>query len=808
MIKKIVLFAVMLISVAALAQEGPKSPRKILMEKADSCKSRNNYREALDIYEQVCEKYPDMAGFLSKDIQECKDKIKEPDQKKRNEESRKTTSDKSSVKKEEPKLELSEQAFYIFPEGTSKDLTVVCNNGWEISYCPPWCNVIRQTKDYLSLMFKENLTGVKRSDVIRISSGKLNKTITLAQDPMPEIKQKNCKVFFRTTPKNVEITILDSHVYRDYASHSFDLTPGEHRVTFNKLGYEPLDTLLLIPEAKDNNMMILDIAMKPTFGILCPVISLGDDHLISGDHPKAIFMIDGNYIDLDGELRARSFDSSEGVVNGVLYKGGCIPLEEGVYSVTVTAAGYKPIEEQVVVKKGESITFNKELELITGELLFHNLKNTDDADVYVEDLGIVVGKVEDTLRLPVGMHTVRLIKDGYICDNGDMMIDIKRDAPVEIKVSMTRVVTCMVSTENKMEEVRVNGDVIDFQAPEHIFPLKEGNEYVIKVSKEGYWPYTVKINPGQNDTLIDLRGIRLEQLSPVTIRTNEPGLYIHLYKKDIIAAKKRNPSKDDDCPMGPDFADMKAPMDDDEITLYIPKADYKMQMFRMPGMKELAYKGSLNFTKDKDHFTVQPAPKRNFLIFGLDYSLLKTPLGNSSQATAPFVGTAWLGQFKFIAPGLSTNIIKASIIDCKNMPVPEEIKPKDSGKLMFGASMLFLNYDFRVGGGFCQYGDVNLLMSYSWYPSFKTIIPMSHFSGHEVFGGLELSSRIKVFNINLRAGFQYLKGHRNFYQRSNNAYKIEERFLSSRFNRTMFVVTAGFAIGTKKANGRNIARVF
>ena len=92
---------------------------------------------------------------------------------------------------------------------------------------------------------------------------------------------------------------------------------------------------------------------------------------------------------------------------------------------------------------------------------------------------------------------------------------------------------------------------------------------------------------------------------------------------------------------------------------------------------------------------------------------------------------------------------------------------------------------------------------------FTVMLPMSHFSGHEVFGGLEISSRIKVLNVNLRAGLHYLGGDRNYYQEDNKTITAtEDKFTSAPFNQTMFVVTAGFSLGSKKANGRNIARLF
>jgi len=66
-----------------------------------------------------------------------------------------------------------------------------------------------------------------------------------------------------------------------------------------------------------------------------------------------------------------------------------------------------------------------------------------------------------------------------------------------------------------------------------------------------------------------------------------------------------------------------------------------------------------------------------------------------------------------------------------------------------------------------------------------------------------------VINLNVRAGLQYFNGSRNYFQDDGKKMtEIQDKFVRSPFEQMMFVVTAGFSLGSKKANGRNVARIF
>ena len=217
-------------------------------------------------------------------------------------------------RKPAPVLSLNTRSFHIPPAGTSREIIVTSNNPWEVEYIPEWCEVVTKTDNYVVVKFLENATGAGREEQIRIVSGNLNQVLFITQDPMPVLEKEKCKVFFRCIPENVRITILDSHVYNDLSSHSYDLKEGKHTVIFSKFGYQRLDTTFVIKPSQDNTMSVMDIEMKPTFGILTPSVSLEDTPLISGQASDIRFYIDGQYVDLNDEMRARSFDTDEGII--------------------------------------------------------------------------------------------------------------------------------------------------------------------------------------------------------------------------------------------------------------------------------------------------------------------------------------------------------------------------------------------------------------------------------------------------------------------------------------------------------------
>lgn len=786
-LSKIFLSAVICLTCLSMLPASAQDYRD-MFKKALDARNDGKPEKALPIFEYISANAPDddpHKSIAATQAKECRKTI--------------------ASRKPAPVLSLNTRSFHIPPAGTSREILVTSNNPWEVEYVPEWCEVVTKTNNYVLVKFYENATGAGREEQLRIVSGDLNQVVFITQDPMPIMEKEKCRVFFRCIPENVRISILDSHVYNDLSSHSYDLKEGKHKVTFSKFGYKRLDTTFVIKPSQDNTLSVMDITMEPTFGILTPTVSLENTPLISDQMPEIRFYVDGQYVDLTDETRARSFDSDEGIIYSSLYKGGKIPLKPGAYTIKATAPHYQDYEKEIFIREGETMPMDIKLELTAGYLTVHDMGNAEGAAIYDLNSGVLLGTVGEKHKLTVGEHLIAINKPGYDCDNGMLTVDIKENAVVDAKVSMTRTVVCRVSTTNTMETVYVNGEMIEFHPDFHEFLLKEGQKYDLKVTKEGFWPYTETFVVGpEEDTIRRFEGITLKAASPIKIRTNEPGLTISLHRKD---------SEKDTT----NYAAVTLGQNQQEVSLEIPEGKYRILMKRDPAYSTVtnrrAYKGNLNFKGDKEEYFFQTYPQVNFLAIGADLNLSNIYMGGDVIPTyqdLPYMGSAWFGQFRLIAPGLSTCILKASVLNSMKMGAPEEVEKEDKPTMMLGGSALLLNYDFRVGGAFCQYGDVNLLLSYSWYPDVTKHLRFAHFSGHEAFGGVEISSRIKMFNVNIKAGLMYLNGTRNFYKKGLDSYTndTERLFVRDPFKQTMFTVRAGFSLGSKKANGRNILRVF
>ena len=106
------------------------------------------------------------------------------------------------------------------------------------------------------------------------------------------------------------------------------------------------------------------------------------------------------------------------------------------------------------------------------------------------------------------------------------------------------------------------------------------------------------------------------------------------------------------------------------------------------------------------------------------------------------------------------------------------------------------------------------MTSYAWYPPLTKILPLTHMSGHDAFLGGEISSRIPIFNVNIKAGVQLFYGQANILA-PNGAIKttmVSDRYYSEPyvvpFHRAEFVVTLGIKLGDHDSKGNNILRVF
>lgn len=780
------LFLVVLMSVVALAmaaQEKPENYEQLFKEGIAAFDSQD-FETARSKFKRVVnmpETSPTLRNEANEFIKSCDIEI-----------GKRTPRTSSSgagtvTRKKEPALEVHPANLSLPSAGGTKEIAIECSVDWDIRSKPEWCKVMEISDKYLKIWCDENDSAEAREGEISLSvkNGDKVRTVHLFQE---KGTAKSGMVYFRTVPGNALIEIHDSGIY-GVSSRSYSLRPGPHNVRILKEGYETLDTTVTVPPAQAGKTSMIDIALNPEFGVLVPEVVLED---AGKDLPPLNFRINRKPIDLSNTSGGFSFDD-DALVYNALYKGGRIPLKPGIYEVSASAEGYIPYEGYVTIAQGEVLDYKLDLKYRSGSLTVLDDRNAEGAVVSIDGTAFTC-KVGERMRLPVGEYIVEVKKDGYMLDDGILEVKIEEGQDVLLRAAMTRMVDCLVSTDVQGETVYVNGEKVPFQQPMHTIPLVEGNSYIIKVEKEGYWPHRDSIYVSATDTVKDLRGIVMRKTMPLTIRYDEPNVKISLYAKGDSLHR--------------DYADV-VPTKSKDTTLYVPYGKYDLKLTRrfepIKG-RRTAYKGRIDFNESKNEFRVQTWPLRNFIFVGADYNLTS---GNITDAASlPVFAYAYMGQFK-VCDGLSTDVLKASLFKTSQCTFPFEDKDTAQPGWAFGASCLFLNYEFRMGGGFCQYGDANLLLTYSWSPALTFVLPMTHFSGHDAFAGVEVASRIPFFNVNFRLGAQYLNGRFNCYNApalSNT--DIKTCFKDSPLSQFRFVASVGFAFGARDAKGRNVLRLW
>ena len=782
MMKRYLISAILVLAmVAGHAQESVPEYEKIFKEGIEAFDVRD-YKTALLRFKRVInmpETSPILRDRAAKFIQTCEKNIKPG-----------TAS--SSVRQAKPAevrrvLNLSPMNLSLSAAGGSKEITVESDSGWEIKEKPQWCKVMETTDAYLKIWCDENAYPAAREGelVISAAGGRILKNVHIFQEKGAGTGQ----VYFRTDPGNALIEIHDSGIY-GISSHAHKLTAGKHNVRVLKEGYETLDTTIVVPVDEVGKTTVIDLALEPEFGVLVPEMIFDE---IAGEEPELSFRVNRKPIDLSEKSGGLSFDDAGGVIYNTLYKGGRIPLLPGIYEVSATAEGFEDFRTYVTVNKGETHSLACEMKCTSGWMTVVDDGNAEGAEVIVEEAGIV-GKLGERMRIPVGEYLVEVRKNGYMLDDGILEVKIEKDKDMLYKARMTRMVNCMVSTNVQGETVLVDGEKVPYQQPRHVIPMAEGKSYALEVQKEGYWPYRDTLTVTAADTLINLEGLKLRKTMPLHIDYDEPSIRISLYAKGDSLKR--------------DYAGV-IPYVSTDTTLNVPYGKYQVRLTRRYELikgRKTAYKGTIDFNEEKDRFRIQTWSRANFLVLGGDYGLLFKDFSQSEPLRMS--GSAFFGQFK-MWNGLSTSILKAAAFNVAEKQFPFKDENAVQPEWLFGGSCLFLNYDFRMGGGFCQYGDANLLLSYSWYPPLTILLPMSHFSGHEAFAGIEVSSRIPFVNINMRLGVQYLNGRSNCYNVPSERYtETKDCFTEAPYNHLALVASVGFSLGGRDAKGRNVLRLW
>ena len=333
-------------------------------------------------------------------------------------------------------------------------------------------------------------------------------------------------------------------------------------------------------------------------------------------------------------------------------------------------------------------------------------------------------------------------------------------------------------------------------------------KHEVRLEKTGYYPLTKSITTDFTALSHDLP-LELERAYPLTISSDKDSLGVRITRsggKEIFVSPNKS----------------KTPC---EVYLPLSKKPYRIELLRSDRRK--AFRGNLYFSDPRhDHKQILTWANNPIILSGQWYAIPPDPALQFSNMNKSYSRLADVNLVKFkLFPGFSTSLAKAalfweqggSIIYPSNSSGKMGLTPGDDGykdiRLIPAITLLFLNDEFRMGGAITQNIDINMLATYAWYPDISSLVTFTHMSGHDVFAGLELNSRIPVFNISVRAGIQAFYGKANI-ARPNavDGNDIENKYVFEDYRipiqRMQFVLGIGFSLGGTEARGQNIVRIF
>jgi hypothetical protein len=205
-------------------------------------------------------------------------------------------------------------------------------------------------------------------------------------------------------------------------------------------------------------------------------------------------------------------------------------VNEGTHTIVLKKDGYNDVSDTVNVVKGDNVTRQYTLTKAVTETTVSITSTPDGARVYID--GNDAGNTPLTgYRLSIGQHSIKVTKDGYNDYNGTFAVS-EQDVNKTISIALTKkaqssyVVTTgrlYVNSSPTGADVYLNGK-FKGNTPQ-TFTLDPGT-YTVKISKDGYVPYTQTINVKKGGSYTVSK--QLVKYATINITTNPPYATIYI----------------------------------------------------------------------------------------------------------------------------------------------------------------------------------------------------------------------------------------------------------------------------------------
>lgn len=587
-----------------------------------------------------------------------------------------------------------------------------------------------------------------------------------------------------TTPGGAEVRFKDNPNLGFPTGEPITMNSGLYKISVLKDGYLPVDTTVLIPS---DGISKLSLVMVPEFSTIKLDVLPSD---LTNFQVYPTIVIDSAEIDmndlLDNRTKIKSFN--EKVISYYkLYEGGFVPVPSGTHSIRVVAPGFKNYSS--ILRTAPSITtplvvrlepINGYLTVISGDI------NANGASILVD--GAEIGKVPlFKFKVRTGVHNLKLVKDGFVPSKEEYEIEINDNENTDFTAQMSIFRQMFVVSEPLHAEVLLNDQ------------------------RKGFTPLTLDLPEGSHNIVVRMAGHSDKKIMK-TINVSSP------HGVDTLNCKLQQnfPLK-----IGSELKQARIELIDSEGVKFaensfapaevnIPYGIYTLNMYDEKNRKGF----SCRVKHDGNAVLKTPFYSRGtFSVLNADYypSELKAENKDLVRGSGEYslLAAASFGRFSIVR-GLSTSIAHASMFSSL---LDKEEREKDSiPQYMFALSPMFLNGELRLGGGISKNLDLSALGTYYFYPKLEGILSMNHVSGSDIFIGIELSTRISYFNVNVKFGQKIFTGNYHFHNEDSNGDaengSIRNKFDTRKFEISKTVLSIGFVLGEHKTRSNNMFRLW
>ena len=668
------------------------------------------------------------------------------------------------------------------------------------SEAPGWCKVDKITNNRFYLTLEFNPDKVSRETDVVVKMGKTKKrTLHVVQAARPETTKW---VSIKTVPDRARISVDGADPYT--GTWQGTLPSGDHLIRIEKNGYAVKDTVLhVLDNLRSDETIVMDVRLQPQFAKI--KIDVQPEKGFSFEPGALAVTMNGVAVDLTPR-ELYSYDDDRDIQRYSYYLDGTVPVSPGWVDIQISAPGFVPQKTQLEVKANTVVPLPITLNAVTGFLSAIDNGQAREAIVYLD--GEKIGTVHNLTarRTMVGEHTLVLEREGYLPGEQSYTVVVKENEDAVVRVSMDRYTTIRVNSNPADARVMVDEEYIG-TTPTKDYVLREqepGHVFHVEVSADGFLPVTRDVVPDFANPEPIVEDFVLLSTHKLTISADEPNMMV------TIKNRRRG-----------DTTYVASTLLPADVSLPLRQKPYYVELYRV-GESSAAYKGRLSFKDEsKTEQRFRAWSKNYFQFLSANYFLTgiqPIELGNlETRKTYRNMGNASFAKFKLF-DGLSTSLARGGLFMGTDLHAPLTVEKSNKehtvGNEQFlpAISALFINGEFRVGATFFDYLDVSAMASYAWYPDvWKYLVGFSYMTGHDIFVGLEASTRLPIFNVNFKAGMQMYKKMEAqlFLNDMGNTGDLKNQFYSEPVTLpNMLVISVGFTLGGMNSKGTNMLRVW